>query len=57
MSPKIALLEAQKATASAESKALLDRRLADVRAVYERRTTRLQKALNRPTTARTASVA
>jgi uncharacterized membrane protein len=42
---KIAVLEAQKATASAESKALLDERLARVRSDYSRRTARLQEAL------------
>ncbi|HEX2459846.1 MAG TPA: DUF1269 domain-containing protein [Vicinamibacterales bacterium] len=44
---KITVLEAQKATATAESKAALERRLADVRADYERRTKRLQEALDR----------
>jgi uncharacterized membrane protein len=44
---KIALLEAQKATASAESRAALERRLADVRADYARRTKRLQEAMDR----------
>jgi uncharacterized membrane protein len=44
---KITVLEAQKATATAESKAALERRLADVRADYERRTERLQEALDR----------
>ena len=43
---KIAMLEMQKATATAESKAALDRRLADVRSDYERRTRRLQEVLN-----------
>jgi uncharacterized membrane protein len=43
---KIAVLEAQKATATAESKASLERRLADVRSDYARRTTRLQEALD-----------
>lgn len=46
-SQKIAVLEAQKATATAESKAALERRLADVRSDYEQRTTRLQEALHR----------
>jgi uncharacterized membrane protein len=46
-SRKIAMLEVQKATATAESKAALDRRLADVRSDYERRTTRLQEVLDR----------
>ncbi len=44
-SRKIAVLEAQKATATAESKALLDERLARVRGEYGRRTERLQEAL------------
>ena len=44
---KIAMLEVQKASATAESKAALDRRLADVRSDYERRTKRLQEVLDR----------
>ena len=44
---KIAVLEAQKATATAESKAALERRLADVRSDYGRRTGRLQEAVDR----------
>jgi uncharacterized membrane protein len=44
---KIAVLEAQKATATAESKAALERRLSDVRSDYERRTKRLQEAMDR----------
>jgi len=44
---KIAMLEAQKATATAESTAALERRLADVRSDYERRTKRLRDALDR----------
>ncbi len=44
---KVAVLEAQKATATAESKAALERRLADVRGDYERRTKRLQEAMDR----------
>jgi uncharacterized membrane protein len=48
---KIATLEAQKATATAESKALLERRVAGVRREYERRTERLQSALDRKHTA------
>jgi uncharacterized membrane protein len=44
---KVSALEAQKATATAEAKSRLDRRLADVRADYDRRITRLQDALNR----------
>ena len=42
---KIAVLEAQKATATAESKALLEERLAQVRGDYGRRTKRLQEAV------------
>jgi uncharacterized membrane protein len=48
---KIATFEAQKATATAESKALLERRVADVRREYQRRTERLQSALDRRHTA------
>jgi uncharacterized membrane protein len=44
---KIAVLEGQKATATAESTAALERRLAEVRTDYERRTNRLQEALDR----------
>jgi vacuolar-type H+-ATPase subunit I/STV1 len=44
---KIAMLEAQKATAAAESKSVLDSRLADVRGEYEDRIRRLQEAVNR----------
>jgi uncharacterized membrane protein len=44
---KVAALEAQKATATAESKARLDRREADIRADYDKRIKRLQDALNR----------
>lgn len=44
---KIAMLEVQKATATADSKAALERRLSDVRSDYERRTRRLQEALDR----------
>src|SRR5688572_12715053 len=44
---RIAVLEAQKATATAESRAVLERRLADVRGDYGRRTGRLQDALDR----------
>jgi uncharacterized membrane protein len=54
---KIAVLEAQKATAAAESKALLEDRLADLRGEYERRTKRLQEALNRRKAAHYSSVA
>jgi uncharacterized membrane protein len=44
---KIAVLEAQVATANAESKTLLDERLAHVRSEYARRTKRLQEAVER----------
>jgi len=44
---KVSALEAQKATASADTKSQLDRRLANVRGDYERRIARLQDALNR----------
>jgi uncharacterized membrane protein len=44
---KIAVLDAQKATATAESRAALERRLADVRSDYERRTGRLQEVVDR----------
>jgi uncharacterized membrane protein len=54
---KIAMLEAQKATAAAESKALLDDRLADLRSEYEARTKRLQDAVNRRTAEHAGSVA
>jgi len=54
---KIAVLEAQKATAAAGSKALLEDRLADLRSDHEGRTTRLQEALNRRKAAHAASVA
>jgi hypothetical protein len=43
---KIAVLDAQKATATAESRAALERRLADVRSDYERRTGRLQEVVD-----------
>jgi uncharacterized membrane protein len=43
---KIAVLEAQKATAAAESKTLVEGRLAQVRSEYERRAARLQEAVN-----------
>jgi uncharacterized membrane protein len=42
---KIAVLEAQSAAATTESKAVLDERLARVRSEYGRRTKRLEKAL------------
>ena len=42
---KVAVLEAQKATATTDSKALLEQRLADVRSDYGRRTKRLQESL------------
>jgi len=54
---KIALLEAQKATATAESKAALDHRLADVRSDYQRRTARLQEAQDRTKVAHATVVA
>jgi hypothetical protein len=44
---KIAVLEAQMATATAESKAPLEERLAQVRGEYGRRTKRLQEAGHR----------
>jgi len=44
---KLSVLEAQKAVATVESTAAIERRLADVRADYERRTKRLQDALDR----------
>ena len=44
---KIAVLETQKATATTDSKALLDRRVADVRQEYARRTERLKSAVDR----------
>ncbi len=44
---KIALLEAQKATVTEESRALLERRLADVRSDYDDRMQRLSEALER----------
>jgi len=42
---KIAVLDAQMATATAESKALITARLAEVRSEYSRRTKRLQEAV------------
>ena len=44
---RIALLEAQRKTASAQSKATLDRRLAEVRIEYQRRTDNLKEVLER----------
>ncbi len=44
---RIAVLEAQKATATEESNALLERRLADVRRQYEQRMQRLNEAFER----------
>jgi uncharacterized membrane protein len=44
---KIAVLESQKAMAAAESRAVLDNRLVDLRNEYEERARRLQEALNR----------
>jgi uncharacterized membrane protein len=52
---KIAVLEAQKATATAESTAALERRLAEVRTDYEQRTRRLQEALDRRKAAHAAA--
>jgi uncharacterized membrane protein len=54
---KIAVLEAQKATAAAESKALVEERLADVRSEYEGRTRRLQEAQDNRKAAQATSVA
>jgi uncharacterized membrane protein len=54
---KIAVLEAQKATATAESAAALERRLADVRSDYERRTGRLQEVLDRRKASHATAVA
>ncbi len=54
---KIAMLEAQKRTAAAESQARLDDRLADLRGEYQGRTKRLQEALDRRKAARATSVA
>jgi uncharacterized membrane protein len=56
-SQKIALLEAQKATAVVESKALLDQRLAAIRDEYGNRTSRLQDSLERRKAAHAASAA
>ena len=53
---KIAVLAAQKATATADSEAALERRLADVRSDYERRTGRLQDAVDRRKAAHVAVV-
>ena len=50
-SEKIAMLEAQQKTASAESKAALDRRLAEVRIDYQRRADNLSQLLERRKTA------
>ena len=54
---KIAMLEAQKATAGVESKGVLAERLADLRGEYEDRTRRLQEALNRRKAAHASSAA
>jgi uncharacterized membrane protein len=54
---KIAVLEKQKATATTESKSLLDERLAHVRSEYGRRTKRLQEALDSRKAAHATSVA
>ena len=51
-SEKIAVLEAQQKTASAESKAALERRLADVRSDYQRRTDNLKQVLEQRKAAR-----
>jgi len=53
---KIAVLESQKATATKESKALLEQRLVDVGADYQRRTQRLTEALERRKAAHATSV-
>lgn len=54
---KITVLQAQLATAAEESKALLENRLADVRADYQRRTERLKEALERRKAAHASSAA
>jgi len=54
---RIAVLDAQKATATTESRASLERRLADVRSDYARRTGRLQEALDRRKAAHATAVA
>jgi DNA anti-recombination protein RmuC len=54
---KIAMLEAQKATAVSESKAVLDKRLADLRGEYDDRIMRLQEAVNRRKAAHATSAA
>jgi uncharacterized membrane protein len=54
---KVAMLEAQKTKAAAESRAVLDSRLADLRSDYEERTKRLQEALNRRKAAHATSAA
>jgi uncharacterized membrane protein len=54
---KIAVLEAQKATVAAGSKAVLEERLADLRSSYEGRTKRLQDAMNRRKAAHAAPAA
>ena len=54
---KIATLEGQKATAAAQSKTVLEDRLADLRSEYEGRTKRLQDALNSRKTENATQVA
>jgi uncharacterized membrane protein len=54
---KIAVLEAQKATASGESKAQLEQRLAEVRRDYERQAKRLEEARERLKVSQTVSAA
>jgi hypothetical protein len=54
-SEKIAVLEAQRKTAGTESKAALDRRLAEVRIDYQRRADNLTQALERRKTAHAAA--
>jgi len=54
---KIAMLEAQKRTAAAESTAVLEERLTDLRREYDGRTRRLQEALNRRRKAQAAPLA
>jgi uncharacterized membrane protein len=54
---KIAVLEAQKASATAESKSLLEERLANVRGDYDRRTKRLHEAVENRKAAHSSVVA
>jgi hypothetical protein len=44
---RISVLETQKATATVESKAALERRVTEARREYQRRTERLEAALDR----------